>query len=238
MANRRDFLTKAGLAGAALAATALGVEEPQKGGKACKVLLINGSPHEEGCTYTALKLVADELEKAGVQTEMLYLGAGPVQDCTACGYCFRSKSFKCVHKEDLCNDIIDKAKEAHGFVFGSPVYYGHPSGRLLSMMDRLFYAGGGAFAGKPACAVTSSRRAGSLATLDAIQKHFTINQMPIISSCYWNEVHGNTADEVAIDQEGVSIMRQLGVNMARAVKAFAALPPMEQVPKARTNFVR
>ena len=180
MANRRDFLAKAGVAGGALAAAALGVEaaEPAVSAGTCKVLLINGSPHEKGCTYTALSVVAEELEKNGVRAEIIHVGSGPTFDCTACGYCHRSGTGKCVFKDDGCNDIIEKAKDAQGFVFGSPVYYGHPSGRLMGVMDRLSVAGGRLLTGKPAAAVASSRRAGSLATLDVIQKHFTINQMP------------------------------------------------------------
>ena len=239
MANRRDFLAKAGVAGGALAAAALGVETPaETAPSTCKVLLINGSPHEKGCTYTALSVVAEELEKNGVKAEIIHVGNGPTFDCTACGFCHRSGSGKCVFKEDACNDIIEKAKDAQGFVFGSPVYYGHPSGRLLGVMDRLSVAGGRHLTGKPAAAVASSRRAGSLATLDAIQKHFSINQMPTVASFYWNEVHGNAPEEVLKDEEGLAIMRQLGANMARAVKAYAALPPAQQLPRATTNFIR
>lgn len=202
-----------------------------------RVLLVNGSPHPEGCTYTALRLVAEELQAAGVETEIYYLGGGPFHDCIACGRCHKAPG-KCVLRGDCVNELISKAEEAQGFVFGSPVYYGHPTGRLLSVMNRAFYAGNAAFAGKPAAAVASSRRAGSLATLDAIQKHFTISQMPVISSFYWNEVHGNRAEEVTADEEGVSIMRQLGRNMARAVKAYAAVPPQPAVERKVTNFIR
>lgn len=233
-------MTQLGLAGGALAASlAVGEEAtpPADTGKKLKVLLINGSPHLEGCTYTALSLVAEELHSAGIETEIFYLGAGPFHDCIACGSCRRHPE-RCVFGEDCVNTLIDKAREAQGFVFGSPVYYGHPSGRLLSVMDRAFYAASTVFAGKPAAAVASSRRAGSLATLDAIQKHFTISQMPVVSSFYWNEVHGNKAEEVLADAEGVSIMRQLGRNMARAVQAYAATPAAEPVKREVTNFIR
>lgn len=141
--KQKRFLAKAGVAGGALAAAALGVETPAETAPgSCKVLLINGSPHEKGCTYTALSVVAEELEKNGVKAEIIHVGNGPTFDCTACGFCHRSGSGKCVFKEDACNDIIEKAKDAQGFVFGSPVYYGHPSGRLLGVMDRLSVAGG------------------------------------------------------------------------------------------------
>lgn len=230
-------MTKLGLAGGALAASiAMGEESAHSAEKALKVLLINGSPHLEGCTYTALSLVAEELQAAGIETEIFYLGAGPFHDCLACGSCRRHPG-RCVLGDDCVNTLIEKAREVQGFVFGSPVYYGHPSGRLLSVMDRAFYAGSPAFAGKPAAAVASSRRAGSLATLDAIQKHFTISQMPVVSSFYWNEVHGNKPEEVMADVEGVSIMRQLGRNMAQAVKAYAAVPAGEPVKREVMNFI-
>lgn len=242
MTDRRTFITKLGLAGGALAAAAvaMGAEEPrtpEEGKKKLKVLLINGSPHLEGCTYTALSLVEEELKAADIETEIFYLGAGPFQDCLACGSCRRHPG-QCVIQTDCVNELIEKARGAQGFVFGSPVYYGHPSGRLLSIMDRAFYAAGSVFSGKPAAAVASSRRAGSLATLDAIQKHFTISQMPVVSSFYWNEVHGNKPEDVLADVEGVSIMRQLGRNLARAVKAYAAEPPVEPVKREVMNFIR
>lgn len=242
MTNRRTFMTQLGLAGGALAATALGEEALTAAAAAAaaarpRVLLVNGSPHLEGCTYTALSLVAEELQAAGVETEIYYLGPGPFHDCIACGRC-RKTPGQCVLRGDCVNELIAKAREAQGFVFGSPVYYGHPSGRLLSVMDRAFYAATDAFAGKPAAAVASSRRAGSLATLDAIQKHFTISQMPVVSSFYWNEVHGNRPEEVLADEEGVTIMRQLGRNLARAVKAYAAEPAPPAVPRRITNFIR
>lgn len=238
MPNRRTFLTQLGLAGGALAvAPALGAEASATPASKLKVLLVNGSPHPEGCTYTALSLVAEELQAAGVDTEIYYLGRGPFHDCIACGACHK-KPGACVLRGDCVNELIEKARAAQGFVFGSPVYYGHPSGRLLSVMNRAFYAGQSAFAGKPAAAVASSRRAGSLATLDAIQKHFTISQMPVVSSYYWNEVHGNRAEEVMADAEGVSIMRQLGRNMAQAVRAYSTAEPLPPVERKITNFIR
>ena len=240
MPDRRSFITQLGLAGGALAASAaLGAAEPAtpSAPSGRKVLLINGSPHIEGCTYTALSLGAEELQAAGIDTEIYYLGPGPFHDCIACGSCRRTPG-QCVLKGDCVNELIAKAREADGFVFGSPVYYGHPSGRLLSVMDRAFYAASSVFAGKPAAAVASSRRAGSLAALDAIQKHFTISQMPVVSSFYWNEVHGNRPEEVLADAEGVSIMRQLGRNLARAVRAYAAEPAPAPVERKVTNFIR
>ena len=235
--DRRTFMAQASLLGGALAAAAVLGDEAPDNKKGLRALLVNGSPHREGCTYTALSLVAEELEKSGVEVEILHLGAGPMQDCIACGNCRRHPGV-CIWKDDPVNELIDKAKNANGFVFGSPVYYGHPSGRLLCALDRAFYAGSFAFAGKPGAAVASSRRAGSLATIDAIQKHLTINQMPVVSSFYWNEVHGDSPEQVMQDAEGVAIMHQLGRNLARAIKAYAASPAVEEFPRSYTNFIR
>ncbi len=233
-------MTKLGLASGALAAAAVAGETPVPAASQdnkLRVLLVNGSPHMEGCTYTALRLAAQELQAAGVEADIFHLGTAPVQDCMACGSCKKHPG-RCIWNQDCVNELIDKARSAHGFIFGSPVYFGHPSGRLLSAMDRAFYAAGDVFAGKPAAAVASSRRAGSLATLDAIQKHFTIAQMPVVSSFYWNEVHGFTPTDVMADEEGVSIMRQLGRNMARAVRAYAAEPAAKPVERKYTHFIR
>ncbi len=233
-------MTKLGLASGALAAAAVAGETPASAaatGSKLRVLLVNGSPHMEGCTYTALHLVAQELQAAGVETEVFHLGTAPVQDCMACGSCKKHPG-RCIWDQDCVNELIARARTAHGFVFGSPVYFGHPSGRLLSAMDRAFYAAGNVFSGKPAAAVASSRRAGSLATLDAIQKHFTIAQMPVVSSFYWNEVHGFAPADVMADEEGVSIMRQLGRNMARVVRANAAEPAAAPVERKFTHFIR
>lgn len=207
-----------------------------------KVLLINGSCHANGCTFTALSETAQALEKEGIQTEIIQLDAAPLRDCVACNAC-RKLNNRCVFNDDIVNKILEKAETADGFIFGSPVYYAHPSGRILSLMDRLFYAGGRVFAHKPAAAVVSARRAGTTAALDAIQKHFTLSQMPVVSSVYWNMVHGNTAEQVKEDSEGLQIMRTLGRNMAWLLKCIAAgkkagvaLPEPEE--RVWTNFIR
>lgn len=212
------------------------------GGFLMKVLLINGSAKKNGCTFTALSEVAATLKSEGIETEIVHLGTNPIRDCIGCGRC-SSLGGKCTFSDDCINDIIEKAKEADGFVFGSPVYYAHPSGRLLSAMDRLFYAGGAAFAQKPAAAVTSARRAGTTASLDAIQKHFSFAKMPVISSSYWNMVHGSTPEDVKQDEEGLQTMRNLGRNMAWVLKCIAAgkekgieAPAMER--DYRTSFIR
>ena len=205
------------------------------------VLLVNGSSRAKGCTYTALRQAADVLEAEGITTEIIHLGTAPVRDCTACGGCGRDGH--CVFTDDCVNALIDRAKTADGFVFGTPVYYAHPSGRLLSVLDRAFYAGSAAFAHKPGFAVVSARRAGTTASLDAVMKHFTINQMPVVPSTYWPMVHGNTPEEVLQDAEGLQTMRNAARNMAWLLKCIQAgraqgiLPPQAESGN-RTNFIR
>ncbi len=208
-----------------------------------KVLLVNGSSNAHGCTYTALSEIVYVLEQNGIETEIFQLGKDAIRDCSGCGYCRENEG--CIFKEDVVNELIEKAKTSDGFIFGSPVYYAHPSGRLLSAMDRAFYAGGKYFAFKPAAAIVSARRAGTTASLDAITKHFTINQMPVISSNYWNMVHGaqNTPDDVRKDEEGLQIMRTLGNNMAWILKCIEAgknsgINHPQTEDKILTNFIR
>ncbi len=207
-----------------------------------KVLLINGSSRKEGCTFTALTEVAKSLEMNGIDTEIIHLGANAIRDCVGCGAC-KGNDNGCIFKDDIVNEIIEKAKTADGFIFGSPVYYAHPSGRILSLMDRLFYAGARHFAFKPAAAIVSARRAGTTASIDAITKHFTINQMPVVSSNYWNMVHGNSPDDVKQDLEGLQIMRVLGENMAWLLKCIetgknTGINPPQTEKKIWTNFIR
>ena len=161
-----------------------------------KVLLVNGSSNMAGSTFTALSEVAGTLQKEGIETEIFQLGSAAIRECTACGACALMQKNACVFKDDCVNELIEKAAGADGFVFGTPVYYAHPSGRLLSALDRAFYAGGSAFAHKPGFAVAVARRAGTTASLDAVTKHFTINQMPVVSSTYWTMVHGAVAEDV------------------------------------------
>lgn len=209
-----------------------------------KVLLFNGSSNEHGCTYTALNEVASTLQKNGIETEIIQVGKNSIRDCIGCGGC-RNLGGKCVFKDDIVNEVIEKAKDADGFVFGSPVYYAHPSGRLLSFMDRVFYAGNSNFAFKPAAAIVSARRAGTTASLDVITKHFTICNMPVVSSCYWPMVHGaqNSAEQAKQDLEGMQVMRTLGNNMAWILKCIEAgknaginRPTLED--RIYTNFIR
>lgn len=208
-----------------------------------KVLLINGSSNKNGCTYTALSEVAATLEIEGVGTEIFQLGNAALRDCCACLGCKNKTIGKCVFDDDAVNEIIEKAKSCDGFVFGSPVYYAHPSGRILSLLDRVFFAGSSVFAYKPGAAVVSARRAGTTASFDVLNKYFSINNMPIVSSQYWNNVHGFTAEDVQKDLEGVQTMRVLGRNMAWLLKCIEigkqnGLTNPESEERARTNFIR
>ena len=207
-----------------------------------KVLLLNGSSRPQGCTYTALRVIADSLEATGIESEILFLGNEPVRDCTASGTCGKLLG-RCVLDDDIVNRLIEKAREADGFVFGSPVSYAHPSGRILSVLDRAFYAGKDAFVHKPAAAIASARRAGTTATLDVLQKYFTISQMPVVASTYWTMVHGAKPEDVLQDAEGLQTMRNLAGNLAWILKcidvgkaAGIAAPTAES--GARTNFIR
>lgn len=204
-----------------------------------KVLLVNGSSRENGCTATALAEVARSLQAEGIETETIFIGNEPLADCMACRYCW--KNGHCV-LNDCVNDFVEKARWADGFVFGSPVYYAHPSGRLLTFMDRAFYSGGSAFQFKPAAAVLSARRAGNTASMDVINKYFTINCMPIVSSTYWNHVFGGSPEDVAQDKEGLMTMTNIGKNMAWLLKCIAlgkanGLPHPDN-EKILTNFAR
>lgn len=206
-----------------------------------KILLVNGSCNENGCTYTALSEVASVLEQEGLETEIFQLGKKAIRDCIGCGGC--RKQGRCVFDDDPVNAFAALAGEADGFVFGTPVYYAHPSGRILSFLDRVFYSAGSAFAHKPGAAVASARRAGTTASIDVLNKYFTIAQMPVISSNYWNMVHGNTPEEVRQDLEGLQIMRGIGKNMAWLVKCIeagraAGIDCPQTEGKVRTNFIR
>ncbi|MBQ6853752.1 MAG: flavodoxin family protein [Peptococcaceae bacterium] len=205
-----------------------------------KVLLVNGSPHAQGCTYTALREVAAALENQGIETELFQVGTKPISGCLGCGACI--KNGKCVI-DDVVNEFVEKAKDADGFVFGSPVHYAGASGAITSFMDRAFYGKGAVYANKPAAAVMSCRRGGATATLDQLNKYFTISNMPIVSSQYWNMVHGNTPDEVRQDAEGMQTMRTLGINMAWLLKCIeagktAGIAMPEREAKVATNFIR
>jgi multimeric flavodoxin WrbA len=207
-----------------------------------KVLLVNGSPHEKGCTYTALEEVAKTLDKEGIGTEIFQIGTKPLSGCTACLKC--RETGRCVF-HDRVNEFLDIAKDADGFVFGSPVHFAAAGGAITSFMDRAFYAGirSQSFYLKPAAAVVSARRAGTTATFDQLNKYFTIMEMPVISSRYWNMVHGAKPEDVRKDLEGLQTMRILGRNMAwflkckeAGIKAGVPFPAREEI--VFTNFIR
>jgi multimeric flavodoxin WrbA len=206
-----------------------------------KVLLVNGSPNKNGCTYTALQEVEKELHKQNIETEIFHLGNQPLRGCTACAKCLELD--KCVFDDDAVNVALVKADKADGFVFGSPVHYAGPSGFIKSFLDRCFFAGSSVFAHKPGAAIVSCRRGGASAAFEQLNKYFTINNMPVVSSQYWNMVHGNTPQEVRQDLEGLQIMRVLGRNMAWLLQSIqagreagVALPEKEE--RVQTNFIR
>ena len=205
-----------------------------------KVLLVNGSPNKKGCTYTALCEVEKELHKYNIDTEIFYLGKKPIRGCTACRKC--AETGKCVF-DDVVNAGLDKANTSDGFIFGSPVHYAGPSGFIKSFLDRCFFSGSDVFAYKPGAAIVSCRRAGSTSAFDQLNKYFSINNTPIVSSQYWNMVHGNTPEEVLQDLEGLQTMRTLGRNMAWLLKSIeagkkAGVIMPEKEDKIRTNFIR
>ena len=204
-----------------------------------KVLLLNGSPHATGCTYTALTEVANELNKAGIETELIHIGREPVRGCVACGYCYTHE--ECAI-DDAVNEVAPKFAACDGLVIGSPVYYASANSTATAFLDRLFYACHSSLSMKVGAAVVSCRRGGASATFDQLNKYFTISGMPIASSQYWNSIHGNTAEEARKDLEGLQTMRTLGRNMAFLIKSIAlgkeqlGLP--EKEPRVGTNFIR
>ncbi len=186
-----------------------------------KVLLVNGSPNREGCIYTALKEIEKVLNEEGIDTEIYWIGLKAISGCMGCKRCVDNK--KCII-DDKVNEFVDKASNYDGFIFGSPVHYAAASGSLTSFMDRAFYSsscsGKKVFNHKPAACICCARRAGTTSTFDQLNKYFAISEMPIVTSRYWNMVHGNTPSEVMEDKEGLQVMRILGHNMAYLLKCL------------------
>ena len=204
------------------------------------VLLLNGSPKAHGNTGLALEEIAKQLRLEGIEAEIFQIGPGPLRDCIGCNQCTDEG---CVFTDDAVNAFIAKAREADGFVFGTPVYYAHPSGRILSFLDRVFYSSSEVFAFKPGAAVAIARRGGTTASFDVLNKYFGISQMPVAGSTYWNLGHGTCPGEIAQDAEGLRTMRNLARNLAWMLKCFeagkaagVALPATESGPM--TNFIR
>lgn len=209
-----------------------------------KVLLVNGSPHKEGCTYTALTHAAQTLNREGVETDLFWVGNRPISGCIGCHACAEKK--QCVF-DDKVNEFLNLAGDYDGFLFGTPVHWAGASGAITSFLDRAFYVdlcgGGNRFLLKPAAAVLSARRAGTTATWDQVNKYFGLMQMPIITSRYWNMVHGTSPEEVKQDLEGLQTLEVLARNMAWFLKCkeaaqAAGIAPPEQQPFVFTNFIR
>ena len=204
------------------------------------VLLINGSPHKQGCTYTALSEVAAALNECGVETTIFHIGAAPVGGCVGCGGC--AKAGQCVFGGPV-TEVLPLAERADAIVFGAPVHYATAAGSMLGFMHRLAYSGGRYLRHKPAAVVTSARRAGTTDALNAMEKVPQILEMPLVSSTYWSMVHGSDAEQVLLDEEGCQTMRNLGRNMVwllrciEAGKAVGIQPPAAETGK-RTNFIR
>jgi multimeric flavodoxin WrbA len=210
-----------------------------------RVLLVNGSPHQYGCTFTAINEVAQSLNDEGIETGIFWIGNRPIRGCIDCKTCV--KKHRCAFNDDKVNEFLDMALDYDGFVFGSPVHWAAAGGAVTSFLDRAFYAdfcgGNGAFRLKPAAAVVNARRAGTTATWDQLNKYFGLMQMPIVTSRYWNMTHGFTPDEVRQDLEGMQTMRILGKNMAFFLKCKkmamdAGLQLPEQEKSVYTNFIR
>ena len=204
-----------------------------------KILLINGSPHEHGCTDTALNEIAVTLSNCGVESEIVWIGRQPVAGCIACGKCFQTG--QCVF-QDKVNELVQKLDEYDGIVTGSPVYYAGPSGQLCAFLDRLFYCSGGRMAGKLAAAVVSCRRGGASAAFDRLNKYFAISNMVVVGSQYWNQVHGFTPEDVRKDEEGLQTMRTLAQNMAWLLQNRKAgeqngVPFPQYEKRMQTNFI-
>jgi multimeric flavodoxin WrbA len=205
-----------------------------------KVLLINGSPNVHGCTYTALSEVVQTLQKHEIETEILYLGKQPIAGCIACQHC--SKIGKCVFNDQV-NETLKKLDDYDAIIVGSPVYYAGPSGQLTAFLDRLFYSSKSRMSGKLGASIVSCRRGGASAAFDRLNKYFTISNMPVVSSQYWNQVHGFTPDDVRKDEEGLQTMRVLGENMAWLLKSIElgrnnGIEAPHYEPRLITNFIQ
>lgn len=201
-----------------------------------KVLLINGSPRKNGNTFIALSEVASALQAEGVETEIVPIGNKAVQGCIACNRC--RESGRCVFKDELYNAVRDKLETADGIVVGSPVYYAGPNGSLCALLDRLFYSSSHLLQYKPGAAVAVCRRGGASAAFDRLNKYFTISNMPVVPSQYWNMVHGRLPGEASQDAEGLQTMRTLGKNMAWMLKSLSRAAAPVREPLIMTSFIR
>ena len=208
-----------------------------------KVLMINGSTHKNGSTRYLLGVMSEILQAQGMETEIFWVGNDPIRDCTGCGTCKRTKDDSCVFKDDYINELIGKCREADGFVFGTPVYYSHPSGALLSVLNRVFYSAGNALRGKPGCSFAIARRAGTTLALPVLNQYFLYNEMPLASGSYWAMVHGAKAEDLPKDEEGMQTIRNMTRNLAHLMKSLKiakenGLEKPANEYGARTNFIR
>ena len=204
-----------------------------------KVLLINGSPRQQGNTFLALSEAAKALNEQGIETEIVWIGTKPVRGCIACGTCAQKGDGHCVFGDDICNEVIDKMNASDGLIVGSPTYYGTPTGPVLSLIHRMLYAGA-QVQGKPAAAVAVCRRGGASAAFQTLQLPFQMVNMPLVTSQYWNIVYGMEPGQVQLDAEGMQTMRVMARNMAWMIKQFktgtAPMPELE--PWEGTHFIR
>lgn len=208
-----------------------------------KILMINGSTRKEGSTRAVLGLMEGILKSQGLDTEILWVGNQPIRDCTGCRTCRRTLDNTCVFDDDFINALIRKCQEADGFVFGTPVYYSSPTGALLSVLDRVYYAAGEVLRGKPGCSLAIARRGGTTLALQVLNQYFLYNEMPLVSGSYWAMVHGAGPEEVMKDQEGIQVVSNMARNLAYTVKALkaaqeAGLEKPRNEYGARTNFIR
>ena len=201
-----------------------------------KVLLINGSPHEHGNTFRTLSEVAKTLGEEGIDSEIISIGKGAVQGCIACGWC--GKNGRCTYRDELYNRVLRAVKDGiDGLIIGSPVYYGGPNGSLCALLDRVFYSLGNDLQYKPGASVVVCRRGGASAAFDRLNKYFTMMNMPLVTSQYWNMVYGQTPGQVEADEEGMQTMRTLAHNMAWMLQQLKGRPEAKET-RVWTNFVR
>lgn len=207
-----------------------------------KVVLINGSPHKDGNTYDMLQDVIHELHEQGIEIELFWIGTKAVHGCIACGKC--NKTHRCIFDDDIVNRVIDSMQTADGLIVGTPVYYASPNGALMSILDRMFYAGKDCYHHKPAAACSVARRSGTTASFDVLNKYFTITEMPVVSSTYWNNEHGRGPGETRGDDEGIYTLKRLAKNMAWMMRAFKLArdngdyPPEIDTDRPWTHFIR
>ncbi|MBQ7610688.1 MAG: flavodoxin family protein [Bacteroidales bacterium] len=203
-----------------------------------KVLIINGSPRQKGNTSIALAEIAKQLEKLGIESEIVWIGNKPVRGCIACNTC-KDKPGACVFDDDVCNGISAKMNSSDALIVGSPVYWGQPNGAVLSIIQRAFYSNGAAFRGKPAAAVAVCRRGGATATFETLNMPFQMMSMPVVTSQYWNIVYGREPGQAALDREGLQTMRTLANNMAALLRATGGKPmPGSDEPWDGMHFIR